>query len=88
LRKEGRRRVYELSKDSLKKRLLKTLSAEEAEGPQGREWRVRAETGAKFSPEAFLREGFALPAPEEWVRVSAFARWLPQEAPNAVPRFR
>ncbi len=80
LKKSNGRRIFELSKDSLKKRILKSLVAEESEGPNGREWIVRAEAGAKFSPEEFQLEAFAHPSPEEWVRTRAFAEWLPQEA--------
>jgi radical SAM superfamily enzyme YgiQ (UPF0313 family) len=80
LKKTDGVRIYELSKDSLKKRVLKALSAEEAEGAEGREWVVRVTASAKFSPEEFLREAFSLPETGEWVRTRAFAEWLPQEA--------
>jgi hypothetical protein len=86
LRKEGTRRICELSKDSLKKRILVSLEAWEAEGPRGREWIVRAQGAAKFSPAEFLREGFRLPAPEEWIRIAAFAEWLPKDIPEAEAR--
>lgn len=77
LKKAEGRRVYEMSKDSLKKRLIKTLTAEEVPGPQGTGWIVRVGAGSKFSPEDFQREAFAMPSPEEWVRSKAFASWLP-----------
>ena len=80
LRKVDGACVYELSKDSLKKRLLKSLTAVEVEGPNGKEWTVDAECAAKFSADEFLREAFLLPASAEWVRSKAFAVWLPQEA--------
>ena len=79
-------RVYELSKDSLKKRLLKSLTAEECEGPEGKTWKVRAEAAGKFSAEEFLRQAFLLPEPGDWVRTRAFARWLPQETESASGR--
>jgi hypothetical protein len=75
LRKDGTRRVCELSKDSLKKRIVAGLEAEEAE--PGR-WLVRVRGLAKFAPDEFLRDGFRLPAPEDWARIGAFARWLPE----------
>jgi radical SAM superfamily enzyme YgiQ (UPF0313 family) len=75
LRKDGARRVCELSKDSLKKRIVAGLEAEEAE--PGR-WLVRVRGLAKFAPDEFLRDGFRLPAPEDWARIGAFARWLPE----------
>jgi radical SAM superfamily enzyme YgiQ (UPF0313 family) len=78
LKKSGNARAYELSKDSLKKRILKAVTAEPLGEGQG--WLVRVETAVKFSPEEFLRDAFALPAPEEWVRISAQARWLPEIA--------
>ncbi len=80
LKKADGKRVYEWSKDSLKKRLVKTLNAEECHGADGKEWLVRVEAGSKFSPEEFQRDAFAHPAPEEWVRTSAFAAWLPADA--------
>ncbi|HKP94355.1 MAG TPA: radical SAM protein [Fibrobacteria bacterium] len=85
LRKSGGLSVFEFSKDSLKKRLLKTLTAESGEGPRGTEWLVRVEAAAKFSAEEFQREAFALPAPEEWVRTAAIAAWLPKAAIAAAP---
>ncbi len=75
LRKEGARRVCDLGKDSLKKRIVKAMEAEEtADG----HWIVRVRGAAKFAPIDFLREGFRLPAPEEWARIGAFAEWLPK----------
>jgi radical SAM superfamily enzyme YgiQ (UPF0313 family) len=79
-------RVYELSKDSLKKRLLKSLTAEECDGPEGKTWKVRAEAGGKFSAEEFLRQAFLLPEQGDWVRTLAFAQWLPQAAKTASGR--
>jgi radical SAM superfamily enzyme YgiQ (UPF0313 family) len=81
LKKADGARVYEWSKDSLKKRLLKTLAASECGGG---EWLVRVTAGNKFSPEEFQREAFAHPAPEEWVRTSAFAAWLPAGALSGI----
>lgn len=83
LRKEGQRRFCELSKDSLKKRIVAGMEAEEKEG--GR-WMVRVRGAAKFAPEEFLREGFRLPSPEEWARVAAYAEWLPGETAPESPR--
>lgn len=80
LRKDGNRRICELSKDSLKKRLLVSLDAAE----EGGTWIVRARAGAKFSPSEFLREGFRLPAPDDWVRIGAYARWLPAQPVPAI----
>jgi radical SAM superfamily enzyme YgiQ (UPF0313 family) len=73
-------RVYEWSKDSLKKRLLKSLTSAEGESPKGPVWTVRLEGGAKFSPEEFLRESFLQPEPGDWVRTRMFAEWLTPEA--------
>ncbi|MDB5105522.1 MAG: hypothetical protein JWP91_3211 [Fibrobacteres bacterium] len=73
-------RVYELSKDSLKKRVLSTLTAVEGDGPKGKEWVVSAQGAGKFVPEDFLRNAFLLPSGEEWMRTTAYAAWLPQEA--------
>ena len=74
LRKENGLRVCELSKDSLKKRIVNAMEAEEAGG----QWIVRVRGAAKFAPLEFLREGFRLPDPEEWVRIRAYAQWLPE----------
>jgi hypothetical protein len=76
-------RVYEFSKDSLKKRLLKTLTvAEGSSEPMagGSAWTLRLEGGAKFSPEEFLREAFLQPEPGDWVRTRMFAEWLTRES--------
>jgi hypothetical protein len=85
LRKEGGRRICELSKDSLKKRIVNGMEAEEAGG----RWIVRVRGAAKFAPLEFLRDGFRLPAPEEWARIQAYAEWLPQvpEAKGAPVRW-
>ena len=81
-------RVYELSKDSLKKRLLKSLTAEECEGPEGKTWKVRAAAGGKFSAEEFLRQAFLLPEPGDWVRDSALGRLRIVEATPIHPALR
>ncbi len=72
-------RVYEFSKDSLKKRVLKSLIAKERDGLHGKEWVLHAEAGTKFSPDEFMRQAFVLGEPGEWVRTQTFAEWLPQE---------
>jgi radical SAM superfamily enzyme YgiQ (UPF0313 family) len=77
LRKDGVRRICELSKDSLKKRLLTSWDAVEESGPDGSRWIVRVRGAAKFNPAEFLREGFRLPVPDDWVRIGAYADWLP-----------
>ena len=79
LKKTEGMRGYEMSKDSLKKRLIKTLTAQESEGPEGKIWILRVQAGIKFSAEEFQRDAFAHPSPEEWVRTSAFAAWLPAD---------
>ena len=76
LRKEGMRRICELAKDSLKKRIVASLECEEIPGVEASTWMVRITGAGKFSPEEFMREGFRLPSPEDWVRVTASADWL------------
>ncbi len=83
LKKNAGRITCEWSKDSLKKKLLTALTAEEvsvdtepgalgaAVADAGKVWVVRVEAAAKFTPEDFLREAFALPYPDDWVRVLA-----------------
>ena len=55
LRRDGEARVFELPKDSLKKKLLRTLRLEETDG----NWLITLEAGAKFSLRDFLREACA-----------------------------
>lgn len=71
LRKYEGKISCEWSRDSLKKRLLTALTAEEVATDHCSEWVVRVEAAAKFNPEDFLREAFALPTPNDWVRVIA-----------------
>lgn len=71
LKKNAGRITCEWSKDSLKKKLLTALTAEEVATESGKEWVVRVEAAAKFTAEDFLREAFALPYPDDWVRVLA-----------------
>jgi radical SAM superfamily enzyme YgiQ (UPF0313 family) len=71
LRKSEGRLSCEWSKDSLKKRMLTALSAEEIIDGENREWLVRVEAAAKFNPEDFLRDAFALPTSDDWVRILA-----------------
>jgi hypothetical protein len=78
LRKNAGQITCEWSKDSLKKRLLTALTADQVaphanqvSRPTGAEWIVRVEAAAKFNPEDFLREAFRLPTPDDWVRVRA-----------------
>jgi hypothetical protein len=77
LRKENGRRICELSKDSLKKRIVKSMEAEENDG----RWTVRIQGFAKFAPLEFQHEGFRLSSPDEWARVGAYAEWLPKLPP-------
>ncbi len=69
LRKNAGRVTCDWSKDSLKKRLLTALTAEEVSTPTGNEWIVRVDAAVKFNPEEFLREAFRIPTAQDWVRV-------------------
>jgi radical SAM superfamily enzyme YgiQ (UPF0313 family) len=71
LKKNAGRLTCEWSKDSLKKRILTALTAEEIRTESGTEWVVTVHAAAKFNPENFLREAFALPASDDWVRILA-----------------
>ena len=82
LRKSPAAWDYAWSKDSLKKRIVKSLRALKGTGEGNGTWEVRVEPGAKFDPEEFQREAFALPAPEEWVRVECFAEGTAAAVPG------
>jgi radical SAM superfamily enzyme YgiQ (UPF0313 family) len=62
---------YELSKESLKKKIFGTCVAERQ--PDGHH-AVLLTPGPKFIPEEFARTAFRLPAENEWVRIAMAAK--------------
>jgi radical SAM superfamily enzyme YgiQ (UPF0313 family) len=61
---------YEFSKDSLRKKILSSLSLPEKEPHR---WLLSLTVGPKFSVETFLKHAFVLPDPKAWVRISVKA---------------
>ncbi len=76
LKKSGGLSHCEWSKDSLKKKLIVSLQSFVQDSGNGQLCRVELGAGAKFNPEEFLRDAFALPTPESWVNVRCEAKWL------------
>ena len=70
---DGARR-YELTRDSLKKGTVLSLESRQDAGGS----RVDLTVKPAFDPESFCRQGFVLPAPEEWVRIRCAARFEPR----------
>lgn len=67
---------FEMSRDSLKKRLVKSLTARKTDSG----WEARVEGGNKFDAGEFLRLAFALPVSEDWSKLKCFAQWSPEVA--------
>jgi hypothetical protein len=59
--------LYDLSKDSLKKKILSSCAAEPS--PAGGS-NVTVTPGPKFGPEEFARSAFLLPSENDWVRIT------------------
>jgi radical SAM superfamily enzyme YgiQ (UPF0313 family) len=63
---------YEMSKESLKKKVLLSCVATVQTGGITT---VTVVPGPKFSPEEFAKTAFMLPSPQEWVRVEMAYNW-------------
>jgi len=72
----------EIARDSLRKKLV--LDYVQRELPDG-VYQVEVAPGERFEPEAFCREAFVLPAPEDQARVTARAMLYATPAAAASP---
>ena len=68
------RLACELTRDSLKKKIVTGLELTEKTAPNQEGCQVNVIPGPKFDPEGFARSGFVLPSADDWVRIDIAVR--------------